>query len=488
MTSATVRSCGIAVVGRDVTERREEVLAVGPGHAEDLDRAPGIGSRLAVAVLALRLLPEASRACCGRRSGRGGNWSVGAGREVVFFQVRTCVPSTVFFSASSRQVIWYDATGGGGNVGGGGGGAGRERGRGEGRRQVRGFCRGHCADCSMRRMSSSELEAARRRVEALREDLRRHERLYHVDNKPEITDAEFDRRMRELQELEAAHPELAERGLAVAPRGRRARRGIRDGRARPADALARERLFLGGGGGVARAQHAAAGRRAPGLRRRAEDRRPLDLPPLRGRELPPRRHAGRRRPRRGRHAATCGRSARCRSGSRRRRRSRSAGRCTTRRRPSRRSTPNARRKGSRSSPTRATPPRARCACWTPASRRGGGSTPGSTRSSRPRPRRPARAEALDRLAVAGLSGQPAPAALRDLRGGAPVRRGVAREAPRARFRDRRRRHQDRRPVDPARARLDRQVSALGTRLQVPGGGGGDRSCARSASTSAAPGR
>jgi len=63
-------------------------------------------------------------------------------------------------------------------------------------------------------MASSDLETARRRVDArkrieeLREDLRRHERLYHVDNKPEITDAEFDRRMRELQDLEAAHPEL----------------------------------------------------------------------------------------------------------------------------------------------------------------------------------------------------------------------------------------------------------------------------------------
>jgi len=66
----------------------------------------------------------------------------------------------------------------------------------------------------MRRMASSDLETAprgveaRKRIEELREDLRRHERLYHVDNKPEITDAEFDRRMRELQDLEAAHPEL----------------------------------------------------------------------------------------------------------------------------------------------------------------------------------------------------------------------------------------------------------------------------------------
>jgi DNA ligase (NAD+) len=51
--------------------------------------------------------------------------------------------------------------------------------------------------------------AARRRLEALREQIRRHERLYHVENRPEITDAEFDRLMRELIELEALHPELA---------------------------------------------------------------------------------------------------------------------------------------------------------------------------------------------------------------------------------------------------------------------------------------
>ena len=50
---------------------------------------------------------------------------------------------------------------------------------------------------------------AAQRVEALRTEIRRHERLYHVENRPEITDAEFDRLMRELQELEALHPELA---------------------------------------------------------------------------------------------------------------------------------------------------------------------------------------------------------------------------------------------------------------------------------------
>ena len=51
--------------------------------------------------------------------------------------------------------------------------------------------------------------AARKRVEALREQIRRHERLYYAEARPEITDAEFDGLMRELIELEAEHPELA---------------------------------------------------------------------------------------------------------------------------------------------------------------------------------------------------------------------------------------------------------------------------------------
>jgi DNA ligase (NAD+) len=46
-------------------------------------------------------------------------------------------------------------------------------------------------------------------LEGLRAEIRRHERLYHVESRPEITDAEFDGLMRELLALEAAHPELA---------------------------------------------------------------------------------------------------------------------------------------------------------------------------------------------------------------------------------------------------------------------------------------
>ncbi|MET0552084.1 MAG: NAD-dependent DNA ligase LigA [Vicinamibacteria bacterium] len=49
---------------------------------------------------------------------------------------------------------------------------------------------------------------AARRVEALRREIRRHEHLYYVENRPEIADAEYDALERELRDLEAAHPEL----------------------------------------------------------------------------------------------------------------------------------------------------------------------------------------------------------------------------------------------------------------------------------------
>ncbi len=45
-------------------------------------------------------------------------------------------------------------------------------------------------------------------IERLRKELRRHEYLYYVLDAPEITDAEYDRLMRRLNELESQHPEL----------------------------------------------------------------------------------------------------------------------------------------------------------------------------------------------------------------------------------------------------------------------------------------
>src|SRR5579872_6879790 len=45
-------------------------------------------------------------------------------------------------------------------------------------------------------------------IARLRDELRRHEHLYYVLDKPEITDAEYDEMMRRLQALEAEHPDL----------------------------------------------------------------------------------------------------------------------------------------------------------------------------------------------------------------------------------------------------------------------------------------
>ena len=53
------------------------------------------------------------------------------------------------------------------------------------------------------------MSGARSEIERLRREIERHNRLYYVEDAPEITDAEYDRLFRRLQELEAANPELA---------------------------------------------------------------------------------------------------------------------------------------------------------------------------------------------------------------------------------------------------------------------------------------
>jgi DNA ligase (NAD+) len=50
--------------------------------------------------------------------------------------------------------------------------------------------------------------AVKAEIEKLRDEIRRHNRLYFVEAKPEITDLEFDKLMARLQKLEAEHPEF----------------------------------------------------------------------------------------------------------------------------------------------------------------------------------------------------------------------------------------------------------------------------------------
>ena len=52
----------------------------------------------------------------------------------------------------------------------------------------------------------------KKEIETLRRDILRHERLYYIDARPEISDYDFDQMMKRLQELEAEHPEHADPG------------------------------------------------------------------------------------------------------------------------------------------------------------------------------------------------------------------------------------------------------------------------------------
>ncbi len=51
-------------------------------------------------------------------------------------------------------------------------------------------------------------DAAANKIEKLRNVIRHHEHLYHVLDRPEISDAQYDALMNELKHLEAEHPEL----------------------------------------------------------------------------------------------------------------------------------------------------------------------------------------------------------------------------------------------------------------------------------------
>lgn len=52
------------------------------------------------------------------------------------------------------------------------------------------------------------MSSVAQRIEKLREELHRHNYLYYVEAKPEISDQQYDRLMRELSDLEKEHPEF----------------------------------------------------------------------------------------------------------------------------------------------------------------------------------------------------------------------------------------------------------------------------------------
>ncbi len=52
------------------------------------------------------------------------------------------------------------------------------------------------------------MKDVKKRIEELREEIRRHDYLYYVLNQPEISDREYDKLFAELKKLESEHPEL----------------------------------------------------------------------------------------------------------------------------------------------------------------------------------------------------------------------------------------------------------------------------------------
>ncbi|MFN5869900.1 MAG: DNA ligase LigA-related protein, partial [Akkermansiaceae bacterium] len=52
--------------------------------------------------------------------------------------------------------------------------------------------------------------APKKRVAELRQLIDHHNQLYYTQAEPEISDAEYDKLFRELEDLEKKHPELAD--------------------------------------------------------------------------------------------------------------------------------------------------------------------------------------------------------------------------------------------------------------------------------------
>src|SRR5260370_5002834 len=75
-------------------------------------------------------------------------------------------------------------------------------------------------------MAKAAPASVKKEVEALRAKLRHHEYRYHVLDDPEISDAEYDRLLQRLKEIETAHSELITFDSPTARVGAPAREGL----------------------------------------------------------------------------------------------------------------------------------------------------------------------------------------------------------------------------------------------------------------------
>ena len=112
------------------------------------------------------------------------------------------------------------------------------------------------AEKETRRLTLAKARAEHARLGA---EIAEHDRRYHGEDQPTISDAEYDALRRRYTALEAAFPELAGAEFGE-PQGRRAAGGeIRQGSSCRADAVARQHLRRRGGRGILRPGQALSG-------------------------------------------------------------------------------------------------------------------------------------------------------------------------------------------------------------------------------------
>ena len=143
--------------------------------------------------------------------------------------------------------------------------------------------------------------SAQKRIAELRDEIAYHEKKYYVDNDPQISDAEFDGLMRELEELEARFPDLITPESPTQRVGEKPVEGfvpvVHDRPMLSIDNCYDEQGLRDFEDRVRRLLPGRGDR----LCGRAQDRRARHLHPLPGRQVRPGRDARRRRPRRRRH-------------------------------------------------------------------------------------------------------------------------------------------------------------------------------------------